>query len=458
MAKFDTSKDGVWRTIRGRKVFIAKGQSLKEAMSDSGIKTKGKAKEPIKTGKKLELKTANKKAEMKEAIKRDRKRKEVKANADRTKAEADKHADTLKWAKDYSRARKRDEVRENAEATRREADKHADALKWADKYNSEMSSIRKGPPKTPADYVQGYLDMSKKNAEAIKTFRNWRDIVQGNAIRADLEGDDKKAEDISKMGYNFEDIARSLEGRETTRSMAERLLAEANKHADEVQGDLQNSLKGVAGSVDNGIPFRTKSFDSMRRKLNEKSAEKKMLPEQYAPKVTDALRFTDMVEGDDYVESFNKLKGSLEKLGYEMVEVENSIYKEGKDYRGLNTLVESPRGYVFELQFHTPQSWEIKEENHKDYEVSRRLSTSEEKRELLKDRMKDRSMAVKTPKGAETIKDIERHKRTGPTQEQIEKVMKAKGLSRQDAVRYLKEMKEEKDAPYQSRVIKNRKG
>lgn len=424
MAKFDTSKDGVWRTIRGRKVFIAKGQSLKEAMKDSGVKAKeankGEAKEPIK--KKPELKKTDKKAEIKDAIKKDQTRKSEPKKADKPEPR---------------------KARKKAES--------ADSRKTAEIRNGlEKSRGSESNPKTPEDYLKAYMDMPRKNAETAKTFRNWRDVMWANSLREDLAGNAEKSEELSHKVYDFEDIARSLEGRETTAHMARRLIAEAESHSDEVLKDVQDSLKGVEGSVDRGIPFMTKSFKSMRRKLNDKSAEKKLLPEQYAPMVTDALRFTDMVDDEHYVESFNKMKKALEKMGYEMTEAKNTIHKEGADYRGLNTLIETPRGYTFELQFHTPQSFDIKEENHKDYEVSRRLSTSEEKRGVLKDRMTDRSLAVKTPKGAETIQNIERHRRKGPSQEAIEGVMKAKGLSRQDAVRYLKEQYEEKHAPYQT--------
>ena len=176
----------------------------------------------------------------------------------------------------------------------------------------------------------------------------------------------------------------------------------------------------------------------MHRKLREKSVSKGLQPEQYADKVTDALRFTDMVDGDNYVESFNKLKKGLEDRGYEMVEVENTIHKEGAKYRGLNTLVESPKGYTFELQFHTPQSFDIKEENHKDYDVERRLTTSAEEKERLGKQMSERASKIQTPKGAESIQNVPRHKRKGPSDSAIRSVMKERGMSRTEAVLYLR--------------------
>ena len=284
-------------------------------------------------------------------------------------------------------------------------------------------------------FVKDYYDTMMKAGQTADKVRQWGNDASWREAISKTDDERKKWQ---KASNGTEDVARFIEGREPVARIASKLIKTANEHADEVTRDLQESLQGDAGSVDRGLPFRVKGQDSMHRKLREKSVSKGLQPEQYADKVTDALRFTDMVDGDNYVESFNKLKKGLEDRGYEMVEVENTIHKEGAKYRGLNTLVESPKGYTFELQFHTPQSFDIKEENHKDYDVERRLTTSAEEKERLSKQMSERASKIETPKGAESIQNVPRHKRKGPSDSAIRSVMKERGMSRTEAVLYLR--------------------
>lgn len=76
--KEDYSKmDGVWRTIGGRRVFIKKGQSLSEAMRESGkfdAKPKKTLEEKIKLRKELEMKYNEKKKEIEEETNREKKK------------------------------------------------------------------------------------------------------------------------------------------------------------------------------------------------------------------------------------------------------------------------------------------------------------------------------------------------------------------------------------------------
>ena len=328
----------------------------------------------------------------------------------------------IKEKKVKSKARKENALKQHEEYMAKEARREA----------NKPSHVKEAEREK---FVKDYYDtMMKagKTADKVRQVGNdalWRSATASN-------DDDIKA--WQNRSNKTEDVARFIEGREPVARIASKLIEKAKSHADEVTKDLQDSLKGDAGSVDRGLPFRTKGQESMHRKLREKSIAKGLQPEQYADKVTDALRFTDMVDADNYVGSFNKLKKGLEDRGYEMVEVENTIHKKGEKYRGLNTLVESPKGYTFELQFHTPESFDVKEVNHKDYEVERRLTTSAEEKERLSKQMADRANKIQTPKGAETIQDVPRHKRKGPSDSAIRNVMEERGMTRTEAVLYLK--------------------
>ena len=63
----------------------------------------------------------------------------------------------------------------------------------------------------------------------------------------------------------------------------------------------------------------------------------------------------------------------LESLGYEKVIVRNSFQKNAS-YKGINTTFKTPEGQLFELQFHTPHSYHVKQNvSHKLYEQLRQL-------------------------------------------------------------------------------------
>ena len=97
---------------------------------------------------------------------------------------------------------------------------------------------------------------------------------------------------------------------------------------------------------------------------------------------------------------------NLRKTEYSTVEATNTLKYTNAVYRGINTLVRAPDGYVFELQYHTPQSLEIKEINHKLYEEQRLASTSIARKLVLKKQMRDNARKIEMPIGIEKVDDI----------------------------------------------------
>lgn len=96
----------------------------------------------------------------------------------------------------------------------------------------------------------------------------------------------------------------------------------------------------------------------------------------------------------------------MEKKGYTFVEIANTLKVETSAYRGINTLMKTKDGYVFEFQFHTPQSLEVKEINHKLYEEQRLGDTPIERKNELALQMVKNSRSIETPVGVERIIDI----------------------------------------------------
>lgn len=185
------------------------------------------------------------------------------------------------------------------------------------------------------------------------------------------------------------------------------LIDIARKKDKVITKDL-NSIVSESGGHLEGLNFRIKSQASLYRKLIDKSESRGISIEQYSREVSDCLRYTVVESNGDFSQTYSKIFDNLHKRGYTVVEVKNTLMRENAPYRGINTLVKDTDGYVFELQYHTPQSLLIKEQNHVLYEEARLLSTTEDKRQALIYRMMENSKGIKTPLGVERIRDIER--------------------------------------------------
>lgn len=163
-----------------------------------------------------------------------------------------------------------------------------------------------------------------------------------------------------------------------------KLIDKAKHHDKRVTNDLINVTSNTSGSLE-GLDKRIKSVESTTRKIKDKSQERKISPEEYSKQVTDILRYTFCSNENNLVEEFFDIKNNLENKGYNIIEINNTFSIPNTTYKGINTLVKNSDGYIFELQFHTYKSLQIKEENHKLYEKSRLPSTpSEEKKKLVK--------------------------------------------------------------------------
>lgn len=181
-----------------------------------------------------------------------------------------------------------------------------------------------------------------------------------------------------------------------THKIASKVLDAAHAAEKYATRDLKIASSLGRGHLE-GLNFRFKSRSSLERKIIEKSVKKGMSQNEYALQITDALRYTNLSEPEYLVDDFFKMKKSLESKGYSMVEITNTLGDRDEPYRGINTLVQTPNGYTIELQFHTPQSLEIKEINHKLYEKQRLASTTEEEKKKLEKQMIKNARPIKTP-------------------------------------------------------------
>jgi hypothetical protein len=174
-----------------------------------------------------------------------------------------------------------------------------------------------------------------------------------------------------------------------TEPRAKQVLGRAKAAEPRVTEDISQLAKKTGGTQE-GLDFRLKSEESLTRKLDgmPRNAE-----------VNDALRYTVTYEPSKLGEGAASVMKGLENQGYEKVLVKNT-FVEGQPYKGINTTFRSPDGQLFELQFHTPQSFDVKQNlTHALYEQARVLPAGSQERAAIGAQMKNISDSVQIPKG-----------------------------------------------------------
>ena len=125
--------------------------------------------------------------------------------------------------------------------------------------------------------------------------------------------------------------------------------------------------------------------------------------EEAALTINDALRYTLVVEDSDYTQ---KVKSTIEILtaeGCSVVKFRNAW--DGDEYKGINVAFEAKNGTIFEIQFHSPQSYDINHfQTHPYYEIIRSDTATEAEKEEAHRMQKELMGKCSIPEGALEIK------------------------------------------------------
>lgn len=151
-----------------------------------------------------------------------------------------------------------------------------------------------------------------------------------------------------------------------------------------------------------GLEFRLKSEHSLQRKVEKSILDGAGLNEVLRS-TSDIVRYTAILDKDNFVAQYQAVVQELIKNGYKIVIVKNT-WKQGQPYKGINTFVEKD-GVVFEMQYHTQESFELKNgELHRLYEIYRAKTTKLEQKSKLGLQMIKLSDKISNPTDVETIK------------------------------------------------------
>lgn len=199
------------------------------------------------------------------------------------------------------------------------------------------------------------------------------------------------------------------------RDAIEELIAqkarEVKQQAENIQPHVTELLQeetAAIGGMLKDLEHKLKSEESIARKIR---TNLDIYPEwslsNASEAVYDGLRYTAVFEDSQYANGCLALLKSLGRKGFEVIRRINYWGPQWKarPYRGINTVLQTPDGQSFELQFHTERSCEIKQRVHPLYERARESNDPSEMSDLEAWMMKE-WRGVPVPPRVEEVKDM----------------------------------------------------
>ncbi|MGX7761006.1 hypothetical protein ACWQ06_20420 [Streptomyces angustmyceticus] len=190
---------------------------------------------------------------------------------------------------------------------------------------------------------------------------------------------------------------------------------EANAAADdfirrsaEAEPRITEAMQDIAGKVDDGkllgLEYRLKGEGSLKRKLATDMLEDIGMDHgQALSDIKDSIRYTMEVPSNGYTRGVQQAINDLQAKGFENVTFKNTWDSVG--YKGINSTWRDPAsGKVFELQFHTADSFTAKMDGHVLYEKERLPGVSPEEISAIKAEQAELFGKVPVPHDAGAIR------------------------------------------------------
>jgi len=180
---------------------------------------------------------------------------------------------------------------------------------------------------------------------------------------------------------------------ESIRPIEEKVSATVQEVREEVP---DCDLVGLGNRFKGEERFKEKVSDELRAKPDRSIAV-------ISENMPDAVRYTFQFDREDYVDGYWNTLGCMERHGCEMELSRNSW--DSPQYKGINTRWRTPAGQLFEVQFHTPESFEAKQLTHTAYERIRSPTASDQERDELYEFQSEVSASIPVPTDSPTIAD-----------------------------------------------------
>jgi hypothetical protein len=172
------------------------------------------------------------------------------------------------------------------------------------------------------------------------------------------------------------------------------------------ESGLTPAMRRIEDELDHGtlVPdtekYALKSLDRFQEKLAKQIAR---FPgadaTDLADEIHDGVRYTFIFDADTYVDGIVDTRAKIEAEGYSLIEMKPSWHSD--EYKGVNSRWrDNSSGSLFEVQLHTPASWEAKQKTHDAYEKIDRIGIPLEEVERLRAYQRAVCASVPVPPGS----------------------------------------------------------
>ncbi|AGI05911.1 type III secretion system effector XopAD [Xanthomonas citri] len=188
---------------------------------------------------------------------------------------------------------------------------------------------------------------------------------------------------------------------------AQALLRRARQMEPQVTDMLQN-IAGRHGGQLAGTQHQLKSYSSLQEKLMQRVVLKKQSLEEAAAGVNDALRYSVVLEPQDFTAGLRAVLAALDDRGHARVKLTNQFTAYPPSFKAINVTLRSPAGALWEIQFHTPETFALKERFHDLYKRAHALAVggaSRAEQRTLQAPALEAFKRVASPPGCEEIDD-----------------------------------------------------
>jgi hypothetical protein len=255
---------------------------------------------------------------------------------------------------------------------------------------------------------------TNRHSEDSGHFRN-----DGSGDRSTINADSKT--DLSRKREAAERIIRHLPGKHAQKShgggrggggggltaneAAKQVYKKAVGLEPQITKQIQDLTAANGGELI-GLKNRLKTVESLERKIADKARDEFGGDHKAAAAdISDSVRYTMELDPNNYGDGVKNTIDILNEQGYQ-TRVKN-YWQEGNIYKGVNATVTSPDGQKFELQFHTKDSYSLKETfNNRLYQEHRLSGTSAARKFELEQQMANNWVSVQTPANLDLLATI----------------------------------------------------
>lgn len=258
-----------------------------------------------------------------------------------------------------------------------------------------------------ADHKPGGKPANTQPGHSVNTGEDGSKALRPKHVEGHKEGDhaDAKGEQRPSPSTNGEwkshSSGASLNSEQNT--AANKFLEQARRAEPLITQSLRGIVDNAPGSQLTGLGKRLKTEESFKRKLYTSIVTTPNLSTaEHLADMKDSVRYTVQSPHELYTANTQRAIDRLVAEGYEPVKFKNTWDKPG--YQGINSFWREPTtGHTFEVQFHTPASFDTKTQAHSLYEEERLPSTSPQRANELQQKLNHVFDAVPRPSGSSSI-------------------------------------------------------